>query len=69
MNYFVSKSDPDGNLIPGIECEVQLQMFKVKSKDYFALVFNKSGGHTQVFLDHFNAIKSKCAGICFSYHA
>ena len=42
MVYQVTKSDPNGNLIPGIECEVQLQMFKVKNKEYYALLFTKA---------------------------
>jgi hypothetical protein len=44
-------------------------MLKVKGKDYFASLFTKSKGHTQVFLDHFNAIKSNCITSCFTYHA
>ena len=46
MNYLVTKSDPDGKLIPGIQCEVQLKMLKVKGREYFALLFTKSSGHT-----------------------
>ncbi len=69
MNYLVTKSDREGNLIAGISCEVQLQMFRVKGSESFVSVFTKTAGHRQLFLDHFRTIKSKCADSCFGYDA
>ena len=41
MIYFVTKSDPKSNLIPGIQCEVKLRMLKVEDRECFALLFTK----------------------------
>ena len=45
MNYLVTKSDREGNLIADVSCEVQLQMFRVKGSESFVSVFTKSAGH------------------------
>jgi hypothetical protein len=69
MNYLVTKSDREGNLIADVSCEIELQILKVKGSESFVSVFTKSAGHRQLFLDHFRTIKSKCADSCFGYDA